>query len=61
MSPISPVLVPLKERPKAPSSFIGAIDSRKGIFDVLECFAKNKEMLQNKIIYHIGGTGDTKL
>ena len=40
--------------------FIGAIDSRKGIFDVLECFAKNKEMLQNKIIYHIGGTGDTK-
>ena len=38
----------------------GAKDSRKGIFDVLECFAKNKEMLQNKIIYHIGGTGDTK-
>ena len=28
--------------------FIGAIDSRKGIFDVLECFAKNKEILQNK-------------
>ena len=36
------------------------IDYLKGIFDVLECFAKNKEMLQNKIIYHIGGTGDTK-
>lgn len=40
--------------------FIGAIDNRKGIFDVLMCLAENKEKLQDKIIYHIGGTGDIK-
>lgn len=40
--------------------FMGRISEIKGIYDVLECLHKYKELLQDKIELHIGGVGDEK-
>ncbi len=54
-----PVSLPIKKKGKRLHLlFIGAIDGRKGIFDVLECLAANKDSLQDKVVYHIGGMGN---
>lgn len=56
-----PIITPIKKYDnKIHLLFIGAIDDRKGIFDVLECLAENKKILQDKVTYHIGGTGNIK-
>ena len=39
-------------------SYFGAIDNRKGIFDVLETIGENRDKLAGKIKLTIGGVGD---
>ena len=39
--------------------FLGTIDENKGIFDVIDCFIDKKQSLKDKIIFDIGGVGDS--
>ena len=39
--------------------FLGLITQQKGIYDLLQVLADNKEQLQDKIVLHIGGNGET--
>ena len=41
--------------------FLGKIDKRKGIFDVLESVKKNKELFENKIKIIVGGNGEVDM
>lgn len=41
-------------------SYFGALDDRKGIFDVVETIGLNKELFDGKILFYIGGKGDVE-
>lgn len=41
-------------------TYIGAIDVRKGIFDVLNCIGVHKDQFINRIVLNIAGTGNVK-
>ncbi len=38
--------------------FIGRIDEVKGMYDILDCLYRYKDVLQDKVELHIGGVGD---
>ncbi len=61
----NPVVVPQNEnlgcRQKSPHLrllFLGLLDAQKGIYDLLQGLASNKEYFENKVVLHIGGNGD---
>ena len=41
--------------------FLGKICKEKGIFDFLDVLRDNKERYKNKLLFRVGGNGDTKL
>lgn len=55
-----PTILPkAKTDPRLRFLYVGAVDERKGIFDVLECLAEHKDYFADKIVYEIAGTGET--
>lgn len=40
--------------------FLGLIGDNKGIFDLLDCIAENREIFEHKMILKIAGNGDTE-
>lgn len=39
--------------------FLGTIDNNKGVFDLVQCIARNYEKFHNKVVLNICGVGDS--
>lgn len=55
----TPVIVDKKKSGEISGIFLGNMNKRKGIYDIIDMVNANKEYLRGKLTLHIGGNGET--
>ena len=55
-----PVLFNMERDGKLHLLFLGLINEAKGVYDMLELLAANKERYEGRLMFHVAGNGDTE-